>query len=408
MSTETLPSDAIAPPLAIVANQKEIRVPLELYREIAEQLATSLPHSKVILRTLCNLCLTNKAISIEGRRVLYRALDFEIGTRSARELSAALYTHREARSVEYLKLSNYGGQSYHFTTPSDSSEIPRYIPVDKMTSLRVLVLANYSHRAQSRAGTRWEPFDFLAHHLPENVLHVIETPSTLETDLFNLLNKQRNIRELSFIGMGRSLGDADLTSNTFLPNLITLAFDSEHGWEPLNLLHGRAVRVLRVSVSHSPEFSIPASFVPTLQSLTVFDLVCPSRRDIEGLGRLIRMLSTSVATLKMLACYPVFTFDDTLTTIVAELSPLADLEHLQALSLDVMVVHDCDVPSASDVSTFFDRLGPHPTLRSAFFNWESTKAVTRCNLHRIEGASWTAHHDLDKKKWFDEHIQLML
>lgn len=269
------------------------RLPPKVLRNIIEQLVSSIPYPRDTLRNLYNLCLTNRALYVESRRVLYRSVVLQ--WKVARQILAVV-NKRAAQCVQYLNVPFYNADFFERRKSYCNGPYPP-LPLRKMTSLRTLIISGGYFSTGD--------FEHWKDSLPKDILTTSKARALLTTHMFDLLKRQHNIRNLAIQGIDNSFDVISSRSLTVLPHLKDLEVYDPTDWSFLILFLDRSIRILRLETLHLFQCRVPDHLLLFTASLTVLNLSSIARRDISDrqYSTQTRGIVSFAPNLRMIASY---------------------------------------------------------------------------------------------------------
>ncbi|KZT37519.1 hypothetical protein SISSUDRAFT_1062772 [Sistotremastrum suecicum HHB10207 ss-3] len=339
----------------------KLKFPPELWRNIVEEVALSIPDGKARAHALYNLLLISRDIHPEARRLLYRDITFAHNTPAAGQISDALHAGA-AKYVRSIRVQNLVGEvrrrgrsaKNHFS----------HLPLDSMNGLRSLDLSGSWMRNPS------EVAELLRSSIPPNSLITFHALLSFSDDILPFLRQQKNIRFLSLYRFDKE-PTPSLRSRELMPNLkrFKMYYLNENTNNFQEFIEDRSITVF-----HSGSFfRFPdnwSTFAPRLQCLDISSSIV----SVNHLEELLEVIATTAINLRLFACSQASTFPNIVpATIPAVFRALSNLRHLEVLAISVIAfsIGNLDIMIVPDV------VGTSTQLKSIL--------VTQFTLHESPG-----------------------
>ncbi|KZS91337.1 hypothetical protein SISNIDRAFT_487654 [Sistotremastrum niveocremeum HHB9708] len=269
------------------------RLPPELWRNIVEEIALSIPDAKARKHALYDLLFTFRDLYPEARRLLYRDITFVHGTPVACQLSDALHAGA-AKYVRSMRVEKLIGE----TERRGRSAKPHFfsLPLESMRGLRSLDLLGSWIKNQSQFA------ELLRCSIPPDSLVRFHARLVMNDKVLPFFQHQKNIQFLS-ISRFDNEPTPSLRSRQLLPSLKRfklhdlLLCDSPSAHNFREFVEDRPITAFHIGnyFQFSEYWSM---FAPRLQSLDISSFPVGAAK----LEELLEVIVTTAVNLRLFAC----------------------------------------------------------------------------------------------------------
>ncbi|KZS91346.1 hypothetical protein SISNIDRAFT_551130 [Sistotremastrum niveocremeum HHB9708] len=373
------------------------KLPPELWRNIVEEVALSIPDAKARNHALYYLLLTSRDLHSEARRLLYRDITFVHGTPVAGKISDALHAGA-AKYVRSMRAANLVGEvgrrgrsaKTHFS----------HLPLNSMRALRSLDLSASWIQNPS------ELVELIRCSIPCDSLVAFHVLLSFDDDILPFLLQQKNIQFLSLYRF-----DDEPTSppqpRQLLPNLKRFKL---HDLNRVTNNFQGFMKDRPITVFHSGSFfRLPDFWSTFARQLQALDL-SSSQVNFQGLKEFLEVIATTAINLRLFACAQISTFQEVApATIPAVFCVLNKLHHLEAftVSFTSFTIGELDITNIPNVVSDF---GTPTQVKSILLTQRTVLGhggETVLEFCYTPESGWTTaqKYDLHREDWFETWLR---